>query len=166
MNLLFDLLEPSNTPQVQSLALLALVAALLGNPLNARCFERNDGLLAIASLFKSRSTAQDVKLRVVEFLYFYLMPETPAHSAATAPTSADAQWREDGEERRRSRTVDGVEGGTLVLDDEAVFRESRGTAEKMKMLGRYLPNVEELAADLREGNDLFTGGGGVALAAC
>ncbi|KOS21613.1 Cell division control protein 14 [Escovopsis weberi] len=77
MNLLLDLLEPYNSPAIQSATLLTLVVALIDTPSNARAFEGLDGLLTITSLFKSRSTAREVKLKLVEFLYFYLMPESP-----------------------------------------------------------------------------------------
>jgi len=158
MILLFDLLEPTNTPQIQAHALLVLVAALLACPLNARCFERNDGLLAISSLFKSRATSQDVKLRVVEFLYFYLMPEAPAHDSATAPAPEHRRRSRRNSEIPDRRTHSGGSGGISVdLDSDTAFAEVRNTTEKTKMLSRYLPNVEELVADLREDTP-FSGG--------
>ncbi|OAR00553.1 hypothetical protein LLEC1_07019, partial [Akanthomyces lecanii] len=78
MNLLLDLLEPFNCPAIQSATLLTLVVALIDVPGNTRVFEGLDGLLTVTSLFKSRSTSREVKLKLVEFLYFYLMPETPS----------------------------------------------------------------------------------------
>lgn len=81
MNLLLDLLEPVNCPAIQSATLLVLVVALLETPRNTRTFENLDGLLTVSSIFKSRSTARDVKFKTMEFLYFYLMPETPSTSA-------------------------------------------------------------------------------------
>ncbi|ROV96828.1 hypothetical protein VMCG_07926 [Cytospora schulzeri] len=78
MNLLLDLLEPVNCPAIQSATLLVLVVALLETPRNTRTFEHLDGLLTVSSIFKSRSTARDVKFKTMEFLYFYLMPETPS----------------------------------------------------------------------------------------
>ena len=76
--LLLDLLEPINCPAIQSATLLTLVVALIDTPNNTRAFEGLDGLLTVTSLFKSRSTSREVKLKLVEFLYFYLMPETPS----------------------------------------------------------------------------------------
>ncbi|KAJ9637672.1 hypothetical protein H2199_007162 [Coniosporium tulheliwenetii] len=66
---------PPQTPAIQSAALLTLVTSLLSHPTNTRTFEAIDGLLTVTSLFKSRSTSQSLKLKVLEFLYFYLMPE-------------------------------------------------------------------------------------------
>ncbi|KAF1981270.1 cell division control 14, SIN component [Aulographum hederae CBS 113979] len=76
MNLLLDLLSPDpNPPAIQSLTLHVLVTSLLTHPANTRTFESIDGLLTVTSLFKSRETTRDVKMKVVEFLYFYLMEE-------------------------------------------------------------------------------------------
>ena len=76
MNGLLDLLDVEIPPKVQCQALLVIVSALVGHPENTRTFEKLDGLMTVASLFKSRATAQEVKLKAVEFFYFYLMPET------------------------------------------------------------------------------------------
>ncbi|KAK2000183.1 putative cell division control protein [Colletotrichum falcatum] len=123
MNLLLDLLEPVNCPAIQSATLLTLVTALIDTPTNTRTFEALDGLLTVTSLFKSRSTAREVKLKLVEFLYFYLMPEVPSTSAADAG-------------RPRSRA--GSEStDTLTTED------------KQELLGRHLSNVEDLVRDLR-----------------
>lgn len=129
MNLLLDLLDPFNCPAIQSSTLLVLVTTLLAHPHNARAFERIDGLLTITSLFKSPNTTQSVKLKLLEFLYFYLMPETPSTpAAASAPNTAG-----------------GAEGGGGVEGEG-----TRSTEEKQRMLGRYLSNVEDLVQDLRE----------------
>ncbi|KAK2057612.1 putative cell division control protein [Colletotrichum caudatum] len=124
MNLLLDLLEPVNCPAIQSATLLTLVTALIDTPANTRTFEALDGLLTITSLFKSRSTAREVKLKLVEFLYFYLMPEVPPSNPAT-----DAS-------RPRSRA--GSESADTLT-----------TEDKQELLGRHLSNVEDLVRDLR-----------------
>jgi hypothetical protein len=129
MDLLLDLLDAANPPVVQSQALLVLVTALLATPESTRTFEKMDGLLAIASLFKSRATSREVKLKLVEFLYFYLMPETPS----ATPSSA-------GPQKRLSK---------CVISSENVAC-SKSTEEKQRLLGQYLSNVNELVQDLRE----------------
>ncbi|XTI87423.1 cell division control 14, SIN component [Cenococcum geophilum] len=153
MNLLLDLLDPFNCPAIQSSTLLVLVTTLLAHPHNARAFERIDGLLTITSLFKSPNTTQSVKLKLIEFLYFYLMPETPSTpAAASAPNTAAALQRCSpskplGAFERRS-TVGGAEGGGGGGVEEG--EGTRSTEEKQRMLGRYLSNVEDLVQDLRE----------------
>lgn len=169
---LLDLLDPSNPPALQSTTLLVLVTVLLSHPSNTRTFESQDGLLTITSLFKSRSTSREVKLKLVEFLYFYLMPETPTLSIRgmqSAPNTAifgggagGLQRRESkiaklglemgfggggGGPKRRSETVAGAEaaGGGAATGDE-----TRSTEEKQNLLGKYLNNVEDLVEDLKE----------------
>ncbi|MCJ1389854.1 hypothetical protein MMC18_002711 [Xylographa bjoerkii] len=130
MNLLLDLLDPTLCPAIHSSALHTLVAALLCTPRNTRTFETLDGLLTVTSLFKSRSASREVKMKSVEFFYFYLMPETPADSGLAianmhARSGSGSKWA-------------GEEGDT------------KGTEEKQALLGRHLGNVADLVEDLRE----------------
>lgn len=138
MNLLLDLLDPGNCPAVQSATLLALVSALLDQPANTRTFEEVDGLLTVTSLFKSRSTSREVKLKLVEFLYFYLMPETPTTTTSSPSNGA-------GLHRSPSKAV-----STLAASDHRMGRETRTTDDKQRILGRYLHNVADLVEDLKE----------------
>ena len=142
--LLLDLLDTSNCPAIQSSALLTLVVALLEQPHNTRTFETLDGLLSVTSLFKSRSTGRELKLKLVEFLYFYLMPETPYIRSASAPATAIGQRNPSKRNGGYSQSVGGAgvgEGGELA--------GTKSTEEKQALLGRYLNNVEDLVEDLR-----------------
>ena len=132
MNLILDLLDPTSCPAIQSATVLVLVTALLEQPTNVRCFERVDGLLAVTSLFKNGSTGREVKMRVVEFFYFYLMPETP-----TATENSGGLQRSPS--KRLGSGGGGVGGG-----------DTKTTEEKQGLLGRYLSNVEDLVEDLRD----------------
>ncbi|MCJ1381816.1 hypothetical protein MMC17_004927 [Xylographa soralifera] len=130
MNLLLDLLDPTLCPAIHSSALHTLVSALLCTPANTRTFETLDGLLTVTSLFKSRSASREVKMKSVEFFYFYLMPETPADSGLAianmhARSGSGSKWA--GEEE-----------------------DTKGTEEKQALLGRHLGNVADLVEDLRE----------------
>jgi hypothetical protein len=149
MNLLLDLLDSFNPPKIQSHALLVLVTALLDCPRNTRTFEDVDGLLTVTSLFKSRSTSKDVKMKTLEFLYFYLMPETAITTAAvSAPNTAVVQRSPDKLERPfagHART----HSGDMDLDMEEE-NQTRTMGEKQRMLGQYLNNVAELVQDLQE----------------
>ncbi|KAL2795081.1 cell division protein Cdc14 [Aspergillus keveii] len=145
MNLLLDLLDPINCPAIQSATLLTLVAALLDHPANTRTFEQLDGLLTVTSLFKQRSTAREVKLKLVEFLYFYLMPETPMLSTSAPNTALQrSPSKLGGSPASRSVNVSGAHNGSKGS------RDTRTTQEKQSLLGRYLNNVEDLVEDLRE----------------
>ncbi|KAI4191905.1 MAG: hypothetical protein LQ348_003358 [Seirophora lacunosa] len=141
MNLLLDLLDPSSCPAVQSSAVLTLVTALLDQPNITRCFENLDGLLTVTSLFKNRATSREVKLKLVEFLYFYLMPETPPHAARDTVDGGGGLQRSPSKASKL-----GSRGQSKSEGEEG----TRTTDEKQRLLGRYLNNVEDLVEDLKE----------------
>ncbi|PFH57618.1 hypothetical protein XA68_14781 [Ophiocordyceps unilateralis] len=145
MNLLLDLLEPFNCPAIQSATLLTLVVALIDTPSNTRTFEALDGLLTVTSLFKSRSTTREVKLKLVEFLYCYLMPETPSIPRADQRDSVPAMMQRSpsklagafAAQSKRKKTAGS--GPVMTLTTE----------EKQGLLSRHLSSVEDLVKDLR-----------------
>lgn len=143
MDLLLDLLDSYNCPAIQSAALLVLVTALLATPQNTRTFENTDGLLTVTTLFKDEETTQSVKLKLLEFLYFYLMPEAPV-----PVTSAVGLQRSPsklvGAFDTRSSTLGGDDGGGSPRKD------IRTQQDKQHLLGRYLNNVDALVQDLQE----------------
>ncbi|KAL8698759.1 MAG: hypothetical protein Q9201_006390 [Fulgogasparrea decipioides] len=141
MNLLLDLLDPSSCPAVQASAVLTLVTALLEQPNITRCFENLDGLLTVTSLFKNRGTSREVKLKLMEFLYFYLMPETPYWGRSNGVADGD------GLQRSPSKASRIGSGGREKGQGE---EGTRTTDEKQRLLGRYLNNVEDLVEDLKE----------------
>jgi hypothetical protein len=132
---------------------LTLVVTLIDAPQNARTFESQDGLLTVTSLFKSRSTSRDVKLKLVEFLYFYLMPETPsiprAESRSDSATPAMLQRSPSKLAKVFSRDADRKKRAGSYDDDGYGGGLTRTTEEKQEFLGRHLPNVEDLVKDLR-----------------
>ncbi len=133
MNLRLDLLDPTSCPAIQSSTLLMLVTALLGTPANTRTFEKLDGLLTVTSLFKGRGTGREVKMKVVEFFYFYLMPEVGTERVRGG----------GGLQRSPSKRQAGGREGQVV--------GTKSMEEKQGLLGKYLSNVEDLVEDLREG---------------
>ncbi|KAF2734072.1 cell division control protein 14 [Polyplosphaeria fusca] len=147
MNILLDLLDPYNCPAIQSSALLVLVTALLATPQNTRTFESMDGLLTVTSLFKDEETTQNVKLKLLEFLYFYLMPEAPT-SPASASNSGVGLQRSPSKLAsafdRRSSVASSDDGGG------AARKDIRTQEDKQHMLAKYLSNVEALVQDLQE----------------
>ena len=79
-------------------------------------------------------------MKLVEFLYFYLMPETPYCGSGSRQSSSGLQ-------RSPSKRLDGRSSNGA---SEGTKEATRTTDEKQKLLGRYLPNVEDLVEDLRE----------------
>lgn len=75
-------------------------------------------------------------MKLVEFLYFYLMPETPYSGTGSRHSSSGLQ-------RSPSKRSSNGAG-------EGIKEATRTTEEKQRLLGRYLPNVEDLVEDLRE----------------
>lgn len=137
MNLLLDLLDPYNCPAIQSQALLVLVTALLATPQNTRTFEHMDGLLTVTSLFKDEETTQNVKVKLLEFLYFYLMPETPISNAQRSPSKLTGAFDQ------RSSSANGNNGS-------GAQKNTRTQDDKQYLLGKYLSNVDALVEDLQE----------------
>ncbi|KAJ0120010.1 cell division control protein 14 [Diaporthe amygdali] len=151
MNLLLDLLEPVNCPAIQAATLLVLVVALLETPRNTRTFENLDGLLTVSSIFKSRSTARDVKFKTMEFLYFYLMPETPSLPRAGSDGSGAAALLQRSPSklgRAFKKRDDG--GGANGAGGAASEDNTLNQQVKQEMLRRHLPNVDELVKDLQQ----------------
>ncbi len=155
--LLLDLIEPDFCPAIQSATLLTLVTALIDTPQNTRTFESLDGLLAVTSLFRSRGTSRDVKLKLIEFLYFYLMPETPSiPSAAPRDNMPGLLHRSPS---KLAKAFSSTNSGSKDEDSRprsAGEITTRSQEEKQILLGRHLNSVEELVKDLRQ-NTLFNG---------
>jgi len=137
MNLLLDLLDPYNCPAIQSQALLVLVTSLLATPQNTRTFEHMDGLLTITGLFKDEDTTQGVKVKLLEFLYFYLMPEIPVVSPRRSPT-------------KLANPSDRPSSASSSENGRASKKNIRSQEEKQYLLGKYLSNVDALVQDLQE----------------
>lgn len=80
-------------------------------------------------------------MKLVEFLYFYLLPETPVMTMNRHSTDAAAMCMAERLQRspsKRYRGPGGEDGGTKTIEEKTV------------MLGKYLNNVEDLVQDLRE----------------
>ena len=98
-------------------------------------------------------------MRLVEVLYFYLMPEvTPSRTSASATNTAVLGGR--GKELvaafdRRRETVNVGDGSTTAKSGV----KTKTTEEKQYMLGKYLSNVNDFVEDLKEGPGLFQVGG-------
>jgi Cell division control protein 14, SIN component len=99
-------------------------------------------------------------MRLVEVLYFYLMPET-APVRVTSSTTNTAVLGGRGKELvaafdRRRETVNG-EGGDAAKKGAA--SRTRTSEEKQQLLGKYLSNVSDFVDDLKDGTGLFQVGG-------
>lgn len=97
-------------------------------------------------------------MRLVEVLYFYLMPEVqPSRISTSATNTAVLGGR--GRELvaafdRRRETVNVADATTAKAGGN-----TKPTEEKQHMLGKYLSNVNDFVEDLKEGPGLFQVGG-------
>ncbi|KAK9324808.1 cell division protein Cdc14 [Lipomyces orientalis] len=138
MTILLDLLEPqSSAAAIQAATVNTLSCALVEEWPNVRTFEALDGLASVCSLFTRKDTEKEVKLRILEFLFFYLIPE-PGATHQQQTTSKHAS----------SSSADGSSGGSSGSGIRGyVVRTSQ---EKQRMLGKYLSNVDSLVNELRQ----------------
>jgi hypothetical protein len=147
LNILLDLLDSANPPALQSQALLVLMTVLLECPRNARTFEEMDGLVTVASLLKSRGTSKDVRVRAMEFLSFYLMPEA-ADGEMDETHEISTVQRTPSKSPARTKSSDSS-GSSMDIDDDV--GETRSTREKKAYLEKWLGNVDWLVQDLPGG---------------
>ncbi|GAA6061753.1 hypothetical protein JCM10212_000733 [Sporobolomyces blumeae] len=68
-------------------ALDTLLCALVDRPKNMRAFEEMGGLASIVRVLKDKGAAQPVRIKVIELLYYYLLPETNL-AASTSTVSS------------------------------------------------------------------------------
>lgn len=80
-------------------------------------------------------------MKVVEFLYFYLMPEPESVE------DPDKTISPQGHIKSQSKSQN--------TNHDLANPHSRTTDEKQKMLGKHLKNVDDLVADLKN-SQLFT----------
>lgn len=126
------------------------MTALIDTPQNTRTFENLDGLLTVTSLFRSRGTSRDVKLKLVEFLYFYLMPEVPSIPSAGARDSVPAMLQRSPSKLAKAFAFGEGRNGRPRSSDSSDGGATRSQEEKQALLGRHLNSVEELVKDLRQ----------------
>ena len=89
-------------------------------------------------------------MRTLEFLYFYLMPESAGLSTVSAPNTAIVQrspLKLNNAFAGHARTHSGDSGGGMDIDFESYTKTME---EKQHLLGRYLSNVADLVHDLHE----------------
>ncbi|KAI1262681.1 putative cell division control protein [Xylariaceae sp. FL1019] len=139
MNLLLILLEDDAFPPVVQAATVELLISLLTNmPANTRTLENIDGLLFLTTMFKARWTAKSVKMKLIELIYFYLMPETPSIPSAFASRNdlpallnrSPSKLAKAFSPRPRRDT-----GRPMDSDGDKITRTSE---EKQKILSSYL----------------------------
>ncbi|WVQ95880.1 hypothetical protein IAU59_002979 [Kwoniella sp. CBS 9459] len=74
-----------------------LFCVLVDSPRNARTFEKLSGLEAVVRVLKGTGVTKEVRMKCIEFLYFYLLPEqneakrVVSSSSSSSSSSTDSQ---------------------------------------------------------------------------
>jgi len=84
----------------------------------------------------------------MEFFYFYLMPETPSIPSAINTASIPAMLQRS--PSKLAGAFNRTESGAARKRADSESEITRTMGEKQQLLGRYLSNVDDLVADLRE----------------
>lgn len=170
MELLIRFLGTQYTGEVHVETVETTVSALVDRPDNLRVFEECHGLEAISKVFKDPKSSHTVKVKVLEFLYFYLIPETPPSGDPhdVDVSSVDSQQTtvfHGGDTIRPAKTGNGAGIGVATTrrhsrepathtedatSDDEQQPTWRTTTEKQAMLGKYFNNIDALVTSLNE----------------
>ena len=155
MTMLLTFLE-SWSPEIYVQAIQTLVCACVDAPENLRTFEKVGGFDVVSRIFMDVKTEVRVKYKVLEFLYFYLIPETDG-TTDTMRTSETAIYYplDDGTIRpgdvkhAREPAHDSKDAKDTVIDAKLEQVSTRTVDEKQELLGRYFTNIDKLVEDLK-----------------
>lgn len=164
MSVLVSFLDSTWPKEVESCVIQLLVCCCAETPQNLRTFESVGGFESVSGLFVSNETAVEVKYKVLEFLYFYLIPETQEEPAAATMQSSqtaifhplDAQRTvrasdSQGHTREPASDVQTRPSPTNTVLDSKINQSNitKTSEEKQQLLGRYFKNVDRLVEDLK-----------------
>ncbi|ODQ66152.1 cell division control 14, SIN component [Nadsonia fulvescens var. elongata DSM 6958] len=156
MSLLIELLQavkaPSSSlpskinPEIQIAVIDLLVSCMVREVFNIRLFEKLGGLNVICTLCKRKETPNDVKSRVLEFLFFYLIPETQTEHSNTINDITEVNGYNTLSSNTTRSTNSTMASGGTVNGNIKVMRKT--TEDKQKLLGQYIGNVADLVEEL------------------
>ncbi|GAA6038475.1 hypothetical protein JCM8097_004585 [Rhodosporidiobolus ruineniae] len=78
----------SAAPQLALAALDTLLCALVDRPENMRIFEEIGGLASAVKILKDKAVSQVVRIKVLEILYYYLLPESSPENGTPRDTNS------------------------------------------------------------------------------
>ncbi|KAK6339562.1 60S ribosomal protein L3 [Orbilia javanica] len=142
MTTFIEMLSRRQSLGLRILTIDTLVSALLECPANMRTFEALNGLHTISLIFKNRQTPEKVRLRVTEFLYFYLLPEVEdSQHHHHQYQKHDHQQRDSGYSSAQ----------VVVIGNERVMGpKTRSIKQKEEILGKYLKGVGGIVCDIKK----------------
>ncbi|KAJ3504652.1 hypothetical protein NLJ89_g7825 [Agrocybe chaxingu] len=80
-----------NPPHLTSIVLDTLLCILVDSTPALRTFEETNGVQAVVKILKRAGTPREVRMKCLEFLYFYLLDETPTTTSAPSTSSTTPQ---------------------------------------------------------------------------
>nr|XP_018260048.1 uncharacterized protein I303_06965 [Kwoniella dejecticola CBS 10117]OBR82206.1 hypothetical protein I303_06965 [Kwoniella dejecticola CBS 10117] len=88
--------ESANSKAIAYIILEMLFCVLVDSPNNARTYEKLGGLEAVVRVLKGTGVTKDVRMKCIEFLYFYLLPEQnePQRAVSSASSSSSSSSNE------------------------------------------------------------------------
>ncbi|KDQ08236.1 hypothetical protein BOTBODRAFT_48303 [Botryobasidium botryosum FD-172 SS1] len=75
------------SPALAATVLDTLLCTLVDSPPALRAFEDANGVEAVVKTLKRAGVAKDIRMKCLEFLYFYLLPEDGSSPILTAPST-------------------------------------------------------------------------------
>lgn len=124
MTILLNILCESSDPKVQIAGITTLVSIMVREVSNIRKFESSNGLEKLCTVFKDVKTSKQVKMQLIEFWFFYLIPETRRKSI-TATTIPGIVERKTSEEKQKllSQYLSNVSGLVREFNTSKPFGE-------------------------------------------
>ncbi|GMG55382.1 unnamed protein product [Ambrosiozyma monospora] len=142
MTILIDFLKPNTPVQLLANLIPALVSVLVRNVGNLRMFEKLEGPKRMCLLLTHKpkqnvnpQSWKEVQVKVLEFLFFYLIPETQKPQGSNSATVAKSSGTGVG--------ANGSSDNNLDKSSSASFdgHVRRTMQDKRKILNQYL-NVD------------------------
>ncbi|GMM34687.1 hypothetical protein DASC09_020120 [Saccharomycopsis crataegensis] len=118
-------------PSVQCSAVQTFVCCLVRSVKNLRKFETLGGVEITCNLFNKKSTSKEVKLKILEFLFFYLIPETNINLEKSFEMDLDES--------------------VILNQSKHLYKDGyirRTMKEKAANLKQYIANVDDLVQEL------------------
>lgn len=123
------------------------MTVLLSGSQAVRAFEKAEGLLSVASLYRANTTPIDVKKHAANLISMYLLPENGCQGQSTSATGGMGSAR-----AMRSTPMPPGAGNITVIkirsasDNEAVIAQTKTVEEKRAAVSVCFDDVDELPA--------------------
>ncbi|ORY76338.1 cell division protein Cdc14 [Protomyces lactucae-debilis] len=163
LHLLLNLVTLESTSVETTIAALTtLVCCLVDRPASLRVFEGCGGLASLCDAFKAEKTPHKVKIKMLEFFYFYLIREQQEDDGEIKTVKMNEQKQK---ESMGHWPIPRDLVGVTIDDEEGTVRpgkpaqrqqqqqpdtQLRTRLEKKRLLGEHLQNIDALVASFDE----------------